>query len=199
MSDIKCLYHPDKLAEFQCAGCHRLFCPLCIEEISGKTYCEICYAKLVKREIKSQDRKRSIHGTTSAGLIVITLDIPLALIFSIIFFRGTDINLGHAVLIITPIFTGFLGLVLFMIGVILSRTHSLRRPILAIIVGFLYIASLSGYISAIVQDYGFMGMTGLGLLVSLSPGLLPVVIGLTLLIVRGLKGRPSRKMRFGIR
>ncbi len=40
--DMKCRYHPDSVAEFQCAGCHQYFCSKCVKEISGNTYCKVC-------------------------------------------------------------------------------------------------------------------------------------------------------------
>jgi len=41
-----CRNHRDKVAEFECAGCHQLFCAECVEEIYGENYCEVCQKRL---------------------------------------------------------------------------------------------------------------------------------------------------------
>jgi len=57
-----CRYHPDAVAEYECAGCHRRFCSKCVREVSGEYYCRICAARL-GRDVKHRDYKVPLDMT----------------------------------------------------------------------------------------------------------------------------------------
>ena len=65
MSDVRrryldrstCRYHRDKVAEFECADCHKPFCSECVKDIDGQHYCNVCQKRLkVRRKVARQGR-----------------------------------------------------------------------------------------------------------------------------------------------
>jgi len=65
MSSLMCRYHPDKLAEFECAGCHKRFCVKCVREISDQYYCEVCESRL---QVGLSDKAKQAEARTVCRL-----------------------------------------------------------------------------------------------------------------------------------
>ena len=87
-SSITCRDHPDEPAEFECAGCRRLFCSQCVKEISGKYYCDICRWRLpvgMKRFLIKHEKT-----LVTIFIVLIFILIIIFYILNIIFKWGAD-------------------------------------------------------------------------------------------------------------
>ena len=188
MSSTTCPYHPNASAEFECVDCHRRFCSRCIKEVSGEARCESCKARLVRRQAQSEGRKRSLSDLPRAGLSLIAIGTPCALALSLIEFTGGSLDMSAIGPFLLIMITAGLGLLLFLVGVIFSRSS--LRPLPTMVVGTVYMACFSGIISSWVQEEGFSALDGSLLL--LAPGLIPIGVGLTVWTVRRVKGESSR-------
>ncbi len=187
MSSATCRYHPNASAEFECVDCHRHFCSRCIKEVSGETRCEPCKARLVRRQAQSEGRRRSLSDLPKAGLSLIAIGTPGALALSLIEFTGGSLGQGAIGPFLLIMVTAGVGLMLFLVGVIFSRSSP--RPLPTMVIGTVYMACFSGIISSWVEEEAFSALKPSLLL--LAPGLIPFGVGLTVWIARRVKDESS--------
>jgi len=187
VSGVECPYHPNASAEFECVDCHRRFCSRCIKEVSGEARCESCKARLVRREARSEGRNRSLSALPRAGLSLIAIGTPCALALSLIEFTGGSLDMSAIGPFLLIMITAGLGLLLFLVGVIFSRSSP--RPLPTMVVGIAYIACISGIISYWIQEEEVSALEPSLLL--LAPGLIPIGVGLTVWTARRVKGESS--------
>lgn len=82
---MKCVNHPERLAEYTCVGCGKPFCSECIEIINNEPFCKECAQERARKEVEKRDtHKRSQSKIPIIGRL--TRSGKVALIAGILFF-----------------------------------------------------------------------------------------------------------------
>ncbi|MFC1999710.1 B-box zinc finger protein [Chloroflexota bacterium] len=173
-----CPYHPNEIAGFKCSGCHRCFCHRCVSEVSGRSYCGVCKASLVRRQVRLERLRLYFGDMTGAGLRLVACGIPFTLALSVYGFTGGRPDL---LILVFFVFSGGIGALLFLIGVISTKADI--RPLPAVLVGTVYLVCACGLVAKWLEGDSSIGW----LLFLLYPGLLLLVTGLAVLALRSSK------------
>jgi len=119
---------------------------------------------------------------TGAGLRSVVCGIPFLLALSVYGFAGGWPDMGTTLLLLVFwVFSGGIGALLFLIGVISTKADI--RPLPAVLIGTVYLVCACGLIDSWLEGDGSIGW----LLFVLYPGLLLLVIGLAVLALRSFK------------
>lgn len=179
MSTESCPYHPNEIAGVECSGCHRDFCHRCVSELSGRSYCGVCRASLVRRQVRLERLRRYSGDMTGAGLCFVVCGIPFALALSVYGFAGGWPDMGTTMLLLAlVVFSGGVGSLLFLIGVISAKADI--RPLPAVLAGAVYLVCACGLVASWLEGDSSIGW----LLLLIYPGLVLFVTGLAVLAMR---------------
>lgn len=63
---MKCVNHPERLAEYTCAGCGKPFCSECIEIINNEPFCKECAQERTRKEVE----KKNIIFCSQCGKLI---------------------------------------------------------------------------------------------------------------------------------